>query len=158
MTSFAESMKREIARVARKELKTELASLRKASAAHRTEIASLKRLVKTQSTALHQLVKLANKTGATVAKNASKAVPTARQPATQSATQSAQNAFSAAAFLAHRKRLGLTQKQMGKLVGASSLSIWKWESQGVVPRAKHLASIQAALKMGKRQALAVALD
>lgn len=154
MTSFAESMKREIARVARKELKTELASLRKASAAHRTEIASLKRLVKTQSTALNQLVKLANKTGATVAKNASKAVPTARQPA----TQSAQNAFSAAAFLAHRKRLGLTQKQMGKLVGASSLSIWKWESQGVVPRAKHLASIQAALKMGKRQALAVALD
>lgn len=153
MTSFAESMKREIARVARKELKAELASLRKSSAAHRTEIASLKRLVKTQSTALNQLVKLANKAGAAADKGKSKAAPASKQPS----TQPAQTAFSADAFLAHRKRLGLTQQQMGKLVGASSLSIWKWESQGVVPRAKHLASIQAAMKMGKRQARAVAL-
>jgi hypothetical protein len=43
MSSLINSLKSEIARVARKELKDELLALRKASAAHRSEIAALKR-------------------------------------------------------------------------------------------------------------------
>lgn len=151
MTSFAESMKREIARVARKETKGEISALRKASASHRSDIASLKKLVKAQDTLLRQIVRLVNR-----ANDANSTAP--KQPA-QSPTRAQRAAagkFDHQAFVAHRHRLGLTQAQMAKLVGVSSLSIYKWETGSVQPRQAQRQSIQEALKLGKRQALAIA--
>jgi hypothetical protein len=43
---------------------------------------------------------------------------------------------------------------MGKLVGASSLSIYKRESGQVTPRAAQLEKIMAVRKIGKREAKA----
>jgi len=62
--------------------------------------------------------------------------------------------FGAAEFLALRQHLGFTQAQMAKLVGASPLSIYKWESGQVTPRAAQLEKILAVRKIGVREAKA----
>jgi transcriptional regulator with XRE-family HTH domain len=51
-------------------------------------------------------------------------------------------------------KLGISQAQMATLLGSSQLSVWKWETGKVTPRAAQLERIQAALKLGKRAALA----
>ncbi len=51
-----------------------------------------------------------------------------------------------------RARLGFTQDQMATLLGVSSLSIWKWESGGAIPREKRVPEILSRMAMGKREA------
>ncbi len=59
-----------------------------------------------------------------------------------------------AAVLALRQKLGLSAKDMGTLLGASGLSVYKWESGKVKPRAKQLPAIAALRGIGKKEALA----
>ena len=47
---------------------------------------------------------------------------------------------------------------MAQLLGASSLSVYKWESGQVTPRATQLERILAVLKLGKRAALATVVE
>ncbi|WP_159597300.1 helix-turn-helix domain-containing protein [Hydrogenophaga sp. BPS33] len=146
-------MKREIARVARKEIKSEISALRKASASHRSDIAALKKIVKAQEALLRQFVRMANRADRESTVHHSKSEAAApRAPLSAAAAA----AFDHQAFVAHRKRLGLTQAQMAKLVGVSSLSIYKWESGKVMPRAAQREGVAQALKLGKRKALAIA--
>lgn len=144
MTTFASSLKKEIARVARKELRDEISALRKGSATYRSEIADLKRKLKSLESQVKALTR---------------ATPQAA-PARKAPTEAPRGKpgrkviFGAAEFLALRQHLDFTQAQMGKLVGASSLSIYKWESGLVIPRAAQLEKILAVRKIGKREALA----
>ena len=62
--------------------------------------------------------------------------------------------FTAERLKAQRSRLGLTQEQMGRLLGVSSLSIWKWETGSSAPRASRVPEILSTLSLGKREALA----
>jgi DNA-binding transcriptional regulator YiaG len=151
MTTYAESFKREVARVSKKEVRGEITPLRKATTTHRSEIAALKKSVKSLEATVRQLVKLANRSGA-----ASAAAQANAQPKKAAAKPSARGTFDAAAFAEHRKQLGLTQEQWAKIVGVSSLSIYKWEKGGVQPREKQLAAIRVAMSLGKRRALALA--
>lgn len=144
MTTFADSLKREIARVARKELKTELAAMRKSIVSHRSEIAALKKQLKEQHSMMRQLVKMANRAGA--------AAP-AVAPAEDTAPA---GEFNREAFLERRKELGLTQVQMAKVIGVSALSITRWESGKASPRAAQRASIEEARKLGKRRIMELA--
>lgn len=152
MTTYAESFKREVARVSKKEVRGEITPLRKATTTHRSEIAALKKTVKSLEATVRQLVKLANRTGATAAAAPAKAAK-ADKPAASPRTR---GAFDAAAFAEHRKQMGLTQTQWAKIVGVSSLSIYKWEKGGVQPREKQLAAIREAMSLSKRRALAIA--
>lgn len=54
-----------------------------------------------------------------------------------------------------RAALGITQKQMAQLLGASSLSVYKWETGHVHPRTAQLERIAEVLKLGKRKAQAL---
>lgn len=145
MTTFAASLKKEIARIARKELREEISALRKGSSTYRSEIAELKRKIK----ALESKVKALARTASVASKTVSKPGPTlARSKPGREVT------FGAAEFLALRQRLGFTQAQMAQLVGASALSIYKWESGQVVPRAAQLEKIMSVRKIGKREAVA----
>jgi len=137
MTTFADSLKKEIARIARKELKEELASLRKSNHANRMDIAALKRELRAVKSKLPRTP-----------------APRAQAEAEVPAVSGTSKPFDHLAFGRRRKELGMTQDQMGRLVEASSLSIWKWESGRVHPRAGALARIQAAQKLGKRAAWA----
>ena len=53
-----------------------------------------------------------------------------------------------------RAALGITQKEMAQLLGASSLSVYKWVSGQAHPRAAQLERIAQVLKLGKRKAMA----
>lgn len=143
MTTFAESLKKEISRIARKELKGEISALRKSSSAFRSELAELKR----KNKLLEAKVKAMSKAHPKPAPKATSAESPARlKPGPKVA-------FGAPEFAALRQQLGFTQAQMGKLVGASSLSIYKWESGQVTPRAAQLEKIMAVRKIGKREAI-----
>ena len=148
MTTLANTLKSEIARVARKELKDEILGLRKAVSSHRTEIAALKRDVK----GLLSLVKKAQR-------SAAKAPPATKPesseaPEAPKARGGRQAQFDAEKLSAYRAQLGITRVQMAQLIGASALSVYKWESGKVQPRAAQTAQILAVLKLGKRAALA----
>ena len=140
MTTLINSLKSEITRLARKELKADLLSLRKATTAQRSEIAALKRELKE----LRALVRTNQKVLKSVQPE---------QPVEEAKSARAPR-FSAEAFAAQRTRLGLTQAQMAQLLGASTLSVYKWETGKVHPRAAQLARIAEVRKLGKREVVA----
>lgn len=142
MNTFSNAFRAEVVRMARKELKPELQGLRKALTHHRSEIAALKREVK----ALTSLVKTAQRQVKSDVPRAPAEAKTVRKPR--------QTGFEAQALLDKRTALGLTQKDMATLLGASSLSVYKWESGQVQPRAAQMERIAVVLAMGKRKALA----
>lgn len=134
MPNIAQALKSEIGRLARKELRAETDSLRKAVAAYRKEIAALKRRMETLE---RQQKKVA------------KAVP---QEPPEEPEDEMHLRFRALGFAQHRKRLGLSAREMGLLLDASPLSVYKWETGQTRPRAKHLAAIANVRKLGKREA------
>lgn len=139
MTSIANLLKTEITRLARKEIRVEIASLKKASASYRIEIAALKRRLKEVERALHQTTRSSTSSRAPV-------------PG-QDGVFSQKAKFSARGLKAHREKLGLSAKDYGLLVGASGLSIYKWEDEKAVPRAKFLPELATVRRLGKREAL-----
>ena len=146
MPTFADSLKKEIARVARRELKDEFSSLRKAAATHRGEIAALKRDIKSLASKSRSLERQL--------RSAVGEKPTQR-PAGEDKVRKKpgrQVVYSAERFAAMRKTLGITQAQMAQLVGASSLSVAKWEKGNVEPREAQKVKILALRTLGKREA------
>jgi len=142
MSSLIDSLKSEIARVARKELKDELQSLRKLTTAHRSEIAAMKRQMKSLASEL-KTVKRAHK-------------PTAKEsPVAETSAAPGRMRFTAERFAAFRSKLGLTQTEMAQLLGASALSVHKWESGAVQPRLAQVQKIGATMKLGKREVAAL---
>ena len=136
MTTFANQLKGEIARIAKKEIRAETAQLKQASAKYRSEIAALKRQIATLEAAVKRL---------------SKSQPKVTKPVEE---PSENLRFRADGFGTLRKKLGLSAAQMGKLVGVSALSIYHWEQGKSRPRASHLPAIAAVRKLGKKEALA----
>lgn len=136
MSSLINSLKSEIARVARKELKEELLALRKATTVHRSEIAALKRQVRSLATAL----KAATKTS----KVSKQVIDVTEEPATPGLR------FSPARLVAIRTKLGVSQAELGLLVEASYQSVHKWEADKAKPRAAQLKRIALVAKLGKR--------
>ena len=135
MTTFANQLKGEIARIAKKEVRAETAHLKQASAKYRSEIAALKRHIATLEAAVKRL---------------SKSQPKVTKPAEQSGEKLR---FRADGFGTLRKKLGLSAAQMGKLIGVSALTVYHWEQGKSRPRASHLPAIAAVRKLGKREAL-----
>ncbi|QHE83387.1 helix-turn-helix domain-containing protein [Hydrogenophaga sp. BPS33] len=144
MTTFATSLKREIARIARKELRDEISTLRKGSATYRSDIAELKRKIKSLESQVKSLGRATLRPEV-----ASKEIASVRR-----SKPGRKVTFGSADLLALRQKLGFTQAQMGTLVGASSLSIYKWESGQVTPRAAQLEKLLAVRNIGKRAAMA----
>jgi DNA-binding transcriptional regulator YiaG len=140
MPNIASLLKSEISRVARKELRTETASLKKTVAGQRSEIAALKRRTQALEQELRRLGKASRKAA----------------PAAAAADESASRGlrFSAKGLASQRKRLGLSADDCGRLVGASGQSIYNWEQGKARQQARHLAAIASLRTMGKRDAIA----
>ena len=138
MPNIASLLKNEIARVARKEVRAEIASLKKAAATHRAEIAALKRRAQVLE---HELRR--------VAKAGAKAAPAA---ADESASPSIR--FSAKGLASQRKRLALSAHECGLLVGASGQSVYNWEAGQARPQARHLQALAGLRTLGKKEAAA----
>jgi DNA-binding transcriptional regulator YiaG len=143
MPNLASTLKSEIARLARKELKSEIQLLRKTVASHRSEIAALKRELKATQDATKRLSKQVNKGKSVEESPAAQSPRRGRRPA----------GFTAEGLLAIRKRLDFTQAQMAALLGVSALSVYKWESGQTTPRAAQQAKILSSRNIGKREAI-----
>ena len=139
MPNLASILKQEIARVARKEVRRETAALKKASTGHRSEIATLKRRAVEMERQLRGVAKSAQ--------------PSAPVPANDESSADGAR-FSAKGLATHRKRLGLSASELGLLMGASTQSVYNWESGKVRPHAKFLPVIVALRTVGKRETAA----
>lgn len=139
MSTFANQLKSEIARLAKKEVRAETQALKKASAAYRGEIAALKRRITGLETQIKKLGKDAGR------KKAAEASEEEGGPALR---------FRVAGFAALRKKLGISAAEMGKLLGVSAQSVYHWETGKTKPRASQLTAISAIRKMGKREVAA----
>ena len=135
MSTFANQLKSESSRLAKKEVRAETQALKKASAQYRSEIAALKRRV----AGLEAQIKKQSKGAARAkpAENAEEEFGTSRR-------------FRVAGFAALRKKLNISAAEMGKLLGVSAQSVYHWETGKTKPRASQLAAIAAVRKLGKR--------
>jgi DNA-binding transcriptional regulator YiaG len=138
MSTFANQLKSEISRLAKKETRAETQALKKATAQYRTEIAALKRRMAALEV---QLKKLGKQSAKAIKSNASDEEPSDLR-------------FRAGGFATLRKKLGLSAADMGKLIGVSAQSVYHWETGKTKPRASQLQAIAAVRKMGKRAAAA----
>lgn len=135
MAQFAEQLKAEISRLARREVRAELLQIKKSNAQYRSDMAELKRRVTSLESSLRRAQSAAGKTG-----------PVTVEPSEEKLR------FRATGFATLRKKLGLSAEQMGKLIGVSALTVYHWEKGQTRPRAAQLQSIAAVRKLGKREA------
>ncbi len=137
MANIGTVLKEEITRLARREVNSQIKTIRKASAQHRRDIAQLKRQVAALSKQVAYLERQERK-------RASKGVPKASTEGRR---------FSARGLKAHRTQLGLSAADYASLVGVSPQTIYNWEQGKVRPGDEHLASLVAVRGLGKRDAL-----
>lgn len=138
MPNIASVLKQEIVRLARKEVRTELRGSQQAIASYRHQISDLKRR-------LSALEREATRV------SAQRASSTPAEPEVDDGND-VNHRWRAAGFAQHRKRLGLSATDCGKLLGVSALTVYKWEGGQARPRARYLPAIAALRGMGKREA------
>ncbi|MCK9687343.1 helix-turn-helix domain-containing protein [Scleromatobacter humisilvae] len=138
MPDIVSVLKAEITRLARKELKSEVTGLKKALAAHRAEIAVLRKRVS-------ELEGEVKRTTKSISRRTSEK-PVDAESQTQGGLR-----FRAAGMASNRKRLGLSAADFGLLVGASGQSVYAWEAGKSKPHASSLAAIAALRGIGKRE-------
>ena len=127
MTTFANQLKSEIARIAEKEMRTEIQQLKRAFPHYRCDIAALKGHI----SAVEATVKKLSKGQPKPVLKVEKAPATALR-------------FRAGDFATLLKKLNFSTAQMGKLIGLSAQSVSHWEAGTNRSRASQLSAIAAA--------------
>ena len=135
MPNIAIILKDEITRLARKELRSELEGIKKASAQYRSQIAALKRQVVTLEKQVARIGKKEPK----------------KMTVESEGEAAAKFRFSAKRFATQRQKLGVSAGTMGTLIGVSAQTIYNWETGKSRPRQQQLAAIAAVRGMGKRR-------
>ncbi|QBK06413.1 XRE family transcriptional regulator [Hylemonella gracilis] len=136
MANITSLLKSEITRLARKEIRAEVESLKKAAAQYRSEIAKLKRELTAQEKKIFSL-----------GKSATTAV-------SETPNDNPKLRFRAAGFASLRKKLGLSAADMGKILDVSLQTVYHWEKGTSKPRASQLERIAEVRKLGRRGAAA----
>ena len=138
MSNVASLLKTEIARLARKVVRADTEAMRKAVGNYRSEIAALKR----RADALERQLRHASK---------GRTSPSPPQPDDKHSGFR----FSPKGLASHRKRLGLSASDMGKLLGASGQSVYKWEAGEARPRAANIPRIAAVRSLERRDVVRI---
>ena len=139
MSTFAEQLKSEVARIAKKEIRAESKSLKQWAVQQRADMVALKRRVAELESALKRLSKAGTHAPAAVASAAK--------------DDDVKLRFRAGGFASLRKKLDLTAAQMAQLLGVSPQSVYHWEIGKSRPRASQLPAISAVRKLGKKQVM-----
>jgi DNA-binding transcriptional regulator YiaG len=135
MPNIGAVLKQEIARLARRQIRTELQATKKASGQYRRHIAALKR----QVTTLEGQVGLLQRR-------------LLAKPVTAVSSPNGKVRFVAKGLRSQRARLGLSAADYGKLVGVSAQSVYNWEQGHANPRPEQLKTIATLRSIGKREA------
>ena len=135
MANIAAVLKDEISRIARKEIRSETAVVKKASAQYRREIAELKRQVSNMQGRVSVLEKR-------VLRDVPTQVPEADGKDVR---------FTAKGLSSQRKRLGLSAGDYGRLVGVTGHTIYTWEKGTSRPRKTQLPVLASIRQMGKKE-------
>lgn len=137
MSKIASVLKQEILRLARKEIRTQTAVLRRANAQYRRDVAELKRQTHTLAQQVEFLERQERKRGA----------------ATPPPSPATGIRFSKRGLKTHRDKLGLGAGDYAKLVGVSTQTIYNWEQGKSRPRDEQLAALATVRNLGKREAI-----
>lgn len=136
MSNIGTVLKQEIARLSRKEVRSQIESTRKFTAQHRRDIAALKREIAQLE---RQVTLLSRKTLAT-------------RPEASPDAAAKPLRFSAKRLQSQRSRLGLSATDFGKLLGVTAQTIYNWEHGVARPRSEQLGKLAALRGIGKREA------
>jgi DNA-binding XRE family transcriptional regulator len=136
MPNIGTVLREEIARLSRKESRSQVDPIKKTTAQQRRDHSMLRRQVAHLE---HQVALLSRKVlGA----------PSAGLPA----STGKRVRFGAKGLRSQRSRLGLSAADFGKLLGVSAQSIYNWERELAHPRAEQLAKLVLLRAIGKREA------
>ena len=132
-------LKSEIARIARKEMKSTVKKLQADSRQLRRQISALRREMKTLASNLSSTARVSRKVAAAVKPEESGTEKRLR--------------FSGASLKKLRTKLGLTQGEFASLAGVTSQSVYQWERKGTALRLRDATRVQLAKLrgMGKRE-------
>ena len=136
MQKLIHALRDEITRLAKKEIKGQIAPLKAASARYRHEIAGLKRVTGDLEKRLAQIERQESKR--------------AKKPPRPELTEGKR--FSAKGLKSHRAKLGLSAEDYGLLAGVSGKMIYKYERGETKPRRAQVAKLVAVRDLGKREA------
>jgi DNA-binding transcriptional regulator YiaG len=139
MPNIAVTLRQEITRVARREIRRETQILRRASAQYRRLIAELRRETKKLQSDVIRFALQASRNAA----------PTPRVLE----ADSGKVRFSAKSVSSQRKRLGISAADYGKLIGVTGHTVYKWEHGTARPRKAQIAALGSLRTLGKREAL-----
>ena len=138
MPNLAATLRQEITRLARRESRSQMKGLRKASAQFRRTIAQLKRdALELRS----EVARLKRGVG-------TDAAPQTSEP------DSARLRFRAKGVASQRRRLGISAAAYGKLIGVTGPTIYAWEHGAARPRRAQLVALASIRRLGRREALA----
>ena len=139
MPDVANALKEEIRRLARKEIRAQTKTTRKAAIQHRREIAQLKRLIQAQEKKLCSLQSIQHKMPPPITPVSGVKIPEGIR-------------YSARSVRAQRKRLKLSAQEFAKLLGVSMQTVYSWEQGRARPRRSQIATLIAARTIGRREA------
>lgn len=137
MPNLQAVLREEIKRLARREIRSELESTKKAVAQYRRDIAALKR----QQSDLQRRIDFLESREAERLEAGPKAVKPPKG-----------TRFSPKALRKRRERLDLSREEYAKLAGVSASTVYNWESGTTRPGEKHLALLVELRDLGKREA------
>jgi len=135
MPNIGAVLKQEIARLSRREIRSQVQATKKASAQYRRHIAALRRQIGTLE---RQVALLQRRVGDGAAAPPAEAARKVR--------------FVAKGLKSQRARLGLSAGEYATLVGVSPQSIYNWEHGHTSPRPAQVAVMAQLRALGKREA------
>jgi DNA-binding transcriptional regulator YiaG len=140
MSQFSILLKKEISRIAKKEVRAEVTPAKKSGSQARSEITALKQRVARLEAALKKLGNPSGRSRTAAAEASDEDSPKLR--------------FRAGGFATLRKKLDISAHDMAQLLGVSAQSVYHWETGKSKPQARQLAAIASIRKLGKKEVTA----
>ena len=161
MPTLAALLKEEISKIARKEVQDQVRDLNKTVREQRDAIARLEKQLgsaKAKAAAKPAAKSAAKPAAKPAAKSAAKsaAKPAAAKPAAKASKASTgdkrkQPRIAPDTIKKHRKRLKLSQAELGKLLNVSTNTVLRWEAGSSKPRGKHLPELAKLRSISQRE-------
>jgi DNA-binding transcriptional regulator YiaG len=137
MPTLAALLKEEISKIVRKEVQD--------------QVRELKKTVREQRDALARLEKQIGPVKAKAAAKPAAAKPAAKVRKASAGDKRKQPRISPDTIKKHRKRLKLSQAELGELLNVSTNTVLRWEAGTSKPRSKHLPGLGQLRSMGLRE-------